>query len=234
MSIEKVYQRVGEEKLSKVGLLSGAGGYDQSCRKNANESAARLNIKIVADEQHGTGDTDLTAQLTKIRAAGPDAVLYCGAGSAASIAAKNYKQLGMTQRLYMTVGVGSIAYVAGSEGAAEGTRVTGSALLAFKDLPASDPIYATTKMFVETYEGTFKEAASNFGGYAYDALMLAVAALKKAGSTDKEKVRDAIESLHEFPGVTGIYTFSPTDHLGLTSEALRVLEVRGGEFRIVR
>ena len=234
MSIEKVYQRVGQEKLSKVGLLSGAGGYDQSCRKNANESAAASNIQIVADEQHGNGDTDLTAQLTKIRAANPDAVLYCGAGAASSIAAKNYKQLGMTPKLYMTVGVGSVAYIGGSEGAAEGTRVTGSALLAFKDLPASDPIYAATKNFVEAYEGTFKEPSSNFGGYAYDALMLAVTALKKAGSTDKEKVRDALESLQNFPGVTGIYTFSPTNHLGLTSEALRVLEVRGGEFRLVR
>ena len=44
---------------------------------------------------------------------------------------------------------------------------------------------AATRIFVEAYEGAFKEPASNFGGYAYDALMIAVAALKKAGSTDK-------------------------------------------------
>ncbi|WJR80838.1 ABC transporter substrate-binding protein [Bradyrhizobium sp. NP1] len=233
MSVEKILQRVQQEKLSRVGLLSGAGGYDQSCRKNAAAAAPRFNVTIVADEQHGNGDTDLTAQLTKIRAANPDAVIYCGAGASSSIAAKNYRQLAMTPKLYMTVGVGSTSYIEGAEGAAEGTRVTGSALLAFADLPPSDPIYAVTKNYVETYEGTFHEAASNFGGYAYDGLMIAVAALRKAGSADKEKVRDAIESLHSFPGVTGIYSFSPDNHLGLSSDALRILEVKGGRYHLV-
>ncbi|MCP4620306.1 MAG: ABC transporter substrate-binding protein [Bradyrhizobium sp.] len=234
MSVEKAYERIGQEGMSKVGLLSGAGGYDQSCRKNATEAAARYKMQIVADEQHGAGDTDLTPQLTKIRAAAPDAVIYCGAGASSSIAAKNYRQLGLKPKLYLTVGVGSTAYIEGSEGAAEGTRVTGSALLAFKDLAPEDPIYPATKTFVEAYESTFKEPASNFGGYAYDALMIAVAALRKAGSTDKEKVRDAIESLQKFAGVTGVYSFSATNHLGLTSEALRVLEVKDGQYRFAK
>jgi branched-chain amino acid transport system substrate-binding protein len=234
MSVEKAYERIGQEGLSKVGLLSGAGGYDQSCRKNANEAATRYKMQIVADEQHGAGDTDLTPQLTKIRAAAPDAVIYCGAGASSSIAAKNYRQLGLKPKLYLTVGVGSTAYIESSEGAAEGTRVTGSALLAFKDLSPEDPIYPATKTFVEAYEGAYKEPASNFGGYAYDGLMIAVAALKKAGSTDKEKVRDAIESLQKFAGVTGVYSFSATNHLGLTSEALRVLEVKDGQYRFAK
>lgn len=234
MSVEKVYDRVSRDGLKNVGLLSGAAGYDQSCRKNAQDAAPKFGVKVVADEQHGAGDTDLTAQLTKIRAANPDAVLYCGAGAASSIAAKNYRQLGMAPKLYMTVGVGSTAYIDGSEGAAEGTRVTGSALLAHTDVAPNDPIYEVTKAYVEAYEGAFKESASNFGGYAHDALMIAVAALRKAGTTDKEKVRNAIESLLAFPGVTGVYSFSPTDHLGLTSEALRVLEVRNGKYRLVK
>jgi branched-chain amino acid transport system substrate-binding protein len=234
MSVEKAYERIGQEGFSKVGLLSGAGGYDQSCRKNASEAAGRYKMQIVADEQHGSGDTDLTPQLTRIRAAGSDAVIYCGAGASSSIAAKNYRQLGLKQKLYMTVGVGSTAYIEGSEGAAEGTRVTGSALLAFKDLSPEDPIYPATRTFVEAYEGAFKEPASNFGGYAYDALMIAVAALEKAGSTDKEKVRNAIESLQKFPGVTGVYSYSATNHLGLTSEALRVLEVKDGQYRFAQ
>lgn len=233
MSVEKAFQRIQYEKLSRVGLLSGAGGYDQSCRKNAAAAAPHFGIAVVADEQHGNGDTDLTAQLTRIRAANPDAVIYCGAGAASSIAAKNYRQLAMKPKLYLTVGVGSTAYIAGSEGAAEGTRVTGSALLAFADISPTDPIYAVTKTYVEAYEGAFREATSNFGGYAHDGLMIAVAALRKAGSADKEKVRDAIESLKGFAGVTGVYSFSPENHLGLTPDALRVLEVKDGRYRLI-
>ena len=100
MSVEKVFMQVAVEGGSKVALLSGAGGYDQSCRKNAAELAPRMNIKLVADEQHGTGDTDMTAQLTNIRSAGADAILYCGFGAPSSIVAKNYRQLAIKPRLF--------------------------------------------------------------------------------------------------------------------------------------
>lgn len=233
MSLEKVFKQVAVEGGSKVALLSGAGGYDQSCRKNAADLAPRMNIKLVADEQHGTGDTDMTAQLTNIRGAGADAILYCGFGAPSSIVAKNYKQLAIKPRLYMTVGVGSRAYIEGADGAAEGSRVTGSAFLAFKDLSPSDPIYAISKKFYEAYRSSFNEEPSNFAGYAYDGMLLATEALRKAGSTDKEKVRDAVERLRGVAGVNGVYNMSATDHLGINADTLRTLEVRGGEFRLV-
>lgn len=233
MSVEKVFMQVAVEGGSKVALLSGAGGYDQSCRKNAAELAPRMNIKLVADEQHGTGDTDMTAQLTNIRSAGADAILYCGFGAPSSIVAKNYRQLAIKPRLYMTVGVGSRAYIEGADGAAEGSRVTGSAVLAFKDLSPGDPIYAISKKFYEAYRSSFNEEPSNFAGYAYDGMLLAAEALRKAGSADKEKVRDAVERLRGVEGVNGVYNMSATDHLGINADTLRTLEVRGGEFRLV-
>ena len=233
MSIEKVFGRVRQLNGAKVALLSGSGGYDQSCRKNATDMAAHAGIRIVADEQHGTGDSDMTAQLTKIRAANADAVLYCGFGAAASVVAKNYKQLALSPGLYMTVGVASRAYIDGSDGAAEGTFVTGSALLAYKDLAENDPIHAVTKSFVEAYVAAYKEQPSNFAGYAYDALLLATEAVRKAGSSDRAKLRDALEALNGVPGTNGVYAFSPTDHLGFSSRSLRVLEVRNDAYRLV-
>jgi branched-chain amino acid transport system substrate-binding protein len=232
MSVEKVFKRVKAEGGSTVALLSGAGGYDQSCRKNAMEMAPIVGVKLVSDEQHGTGDTDMTAQLTNIRSTNPDAVLYCGFGAPSSIVAKNHKQLAIKPRLYMTVGVGSVAYIEGASGAAEGSRVTGSAFLAFKDLPANDPIFAVSKKFYEAYKVSFKEEPSNFAGYAYDGILLATEALKKAASTDKEKVRDALESLQGVPGVNGVYNMTAKDHLGINADSLRVVEVRGGEYRL--
>lgn len=233
MSVENIYGRVKKEGGGKIALLSGAGGYDQSCRKNAKEMAAKHGIQLVADEQHGTGDTDVTAQLTNIRSTGADAVMYCGFGAPSSIVARNFKQLGLPNRLYMTVGVASRAYIEGAGGAAEGSRVTGSALLAFKDLPQSDPIYPVTKRFVDAYRAAFKEDPSTFAGYAYDALLIATEAVRKAGTTEKDKVRNALEGLRKVPGLNGIYSFSPSDHLGFSADAFRIVEVRGGEYRLV-
>ena len=75
---------------------------------------------------------------------------------------------------------------------------------------------------------------STFGGYAYDGLMLAVDAIKRAGGTDKAKVRDALEATKGFVGTSGTYNMSATDHMGLDLSAFRLLEVKGGDWTIVQ
>ena len=234
MSLERIYDKVRSSGLTRIALLSGAGGYDQSCRASAKEIAPKYGIEIVADELHGSGDTDMTVQLTNIRASNATATVYCGFGAPSSIVAKNHRQLGIKQRLIMTHGAASRAYIAGADGAAEGTWVTGSALLAFKDLPEEDAIYRVTKKFVDSYRAAYNEDPGTFSGYGYDALLLIAAAVEKAGSTEKEAVRDALESLSGVPGTNGVYAFSASNHLGFESASLRMLEVRDGEFRILR
>jgi hypothetical protein len=65
-------------------------------------------------------------------------------------------------------------------------------------------------------------------------LMLAVDAIKRAGSTDKAKVRDALEATKGFVATSGTFNMSPTDHMGLDLSAFRLLEVKGGDWSIVQ
>jgi branched-chain amino acid transport system substrate-binding protein len=64
--------------------------------------------------------------------------------------------------------------------------------------------------------------------------MLAVEAIKKAGGTDKAKVRDALESSRGYMGTAGVVNFSAADHLGLDLSAFRMLEVKGGTWTLVK
>jgi branched-chain amino acid transport system substrate-binding protein len=80
------------------------------------------------------------------------------------------------------------------------------------------------------YETLFKEDVSTFGGHAYDAFMVAIEGLKKAGEPDRAKVRDAIENLKGFVGTAGVFNFSPADHTGLGLEAFEMLTVKDGKF----
>lgn len=72
-----------------------------------------------------------------------------------------------------------------------------------------------------------------FGGYAHDAFLILVDALNRADSTKPTAIRDAIEKTSKLAGTTGVYTFSPTNHLGLDLSAFRVLEIRGGKWKVV-
>ena len=80
------------------------------------------------------------------------------------------------------------------------------------------------------YESRFLSDVSTFGGHAYDGLMLAVEAMKRAKSTDKAMVRDAIEGVRGYMGTAGVVNMSAKDHMGLDNTAFRMLEVRGGNW----
>ena len=69
-----------------------------------------------------------------------------------------------------------------------------------------------------------------FGGMAHDNFLIAIDAIKRAGTTDKAKVRDAIESTKGFIGTGGEITMSPKDHMGLGVDSLRLLQVKDGKW----
>jgi branched-chain amino acid transport system substrate-binding protein len=235
MACEKVFVDVQSRKLSKIALISGAGGFDKSMRAECLKVAAKHKIEVVADETYGAGDTDMTAQLTKIKnTAGVQAVLNPGFGQGPAIVTKNYRQIGIAVPLYQSHGVASKEFIKLAGAAAEGVRLPAAALLIADDLPASDPQRSVVVNYKKDYESRFKSEVSTFGGHAYDGLMLAIEAIKKAGSTDKAKVRDALEGIRGYMGTAGVVNMSPTDHMGLDLTAFRMLEVKGGNWTEVK
>ncbi len=235
MACEKIFIDMQSRKLAKIALISGPGGFDKSMRAECLKVAAKHGIAVVADETYGAGDTDMTAQLTKIKnTAGVQAVLNPGFGQGPAIVTKNYRQLGIGVPLYQSHGVASKEFIKLAGAAAEGVRLPAAALLVADDLPNSDAQRSVVVSYKHEYESRFKSDVSTFGGHAYDGLMMAVEAIKKAGGTDKAKVRDALEGIHGYMGTAGVVNMSASDHMGLDLSAFRMLEVKGGNWTLVK
>jgi branched-chain amino acid transport system substrate-binding protein len=234
-AVEKIFIDMKSRGLSKVGMLSGSGGFGKSCQKNANALASGAGIEILADETHGKGDTDMTPQITKIKGtAGVQTFLYCGFGAATSIVAKNVKQLGLDVPHYQTHGSASMKFVNGAEGAAEGVRLPAAALLVVDQLADDHPQKAVASAYKAAYETRYKDSISTFGGHAYDGLLIATNAITSVGSTDKEAVRAAIEKTNNLVGVDGIFSMSADDHLGLNNDSFVMVEVKDGGWKLVK
>ncbi len=235
MACEKIFVDMRARNLSRVAIISGAGGFDKSMRGECLKVARQHGVDVVGDETYGAGDTDMTAQLTKIRnAPGVQAVLNAGFGQGPALVTKNFRQLGITLPLYQSHGVASKEFIKLAGDAAEGVRLPASALLVAESLPDSDAQKKVVVSYKREYEGRFKSEVSTFGGHAYDGLMLAVEAMKKAGTTDKAKVRDALESLRGYMGTAGVINMSAQDHMGLDLSAFRMLEVRKGDWSLAK
>ena len=234
MAAEKVFEDMKKRGISKIALLSESSGFGQSGKKETEGVAAKYGITLVANETYGPKDTDMSPQLTKIKnTAGVQGVFIFGLGQGPAIATKNYKQLGITLPLYHAHGVASEEFIKLAGPAAEGIRLPAAALLVASKLDAKDPQKPIVTAYSKSFSDKWKTDVSSFGGHAYDGLMLAVDAIRRAGSTDKAKVRDAIEATKGYIGTGGIVNMSATDHMGLDLTAFRMLEVKNGDWTLV-
>jgi branched-chain amino acid transport system substrate-binding protein len=232
---ERIFVDMKARGATKIALITGPGGFDKSMRGQCMGVAKKHGIEILADESYGAGDTDMTAQLTKIKNTnGVQAVLNCGFGQGPAIVTKNYRQLSIGHPLYQSHGVASKAFIQLAGGAADGVRLPAAALLVADSLPGSDPQKKVVLAYKNEYESRFKSDVSTFGGHAYDGLMIAVDALKRAGVVDKAVVRDAIENTRALMGTAGEFNFSAADHVGLDVSGFRMLEISRGNWTLAR
>jgi branched-chain amino acid transport system substrate-binding protein len=234
MAAEKVFAEMKKRNLKKIALLSESSGFGQSGRKESMAVAAKYDIEIVANETYAPKDTDMTAQLAKIKnVPGVQAIFVFGLGQGPALVSKNIAQLAIKLPHYESHGVASEEFIKLAGAAAEGIRLPAAAVLVPAKLAANDPQKQVVNGYVKNYSERYKADVSTFGGHAYDALMLYVGAVKKAGSFDKEKVRTAIESTRNFVGTGGVVNMSATDHLGLDASAFKMLEIRNGDWTLV-
>jgi branched-chain amino acid transport system substrate-binding protein len=234
-AITWIYRTMKEKGISKIAVLSSTDGFGAAGKKQLETAAPAEGIEILVNEVYDKQATDLTDVLTKVKGkAGVQAVVNWSIVPAQSIVAKNMKQLGLDVPLFQSHGFGNLRYVQQAGVAAEGTLFPAGRLLVVDELPDSHPQKQVLAAYKKDYESRYKEDVSTFGGHAYDALMIVVEALKKAGTPDREKVRDAIENLQGFVGTAGVFNFSPTDHTGLDLTAFEMLTVKDGKFTIYK
>ncbi|HNW30062.1 MAG TPA: ABC transporter substrate-binding protein [Spirochaetota bacterium] len=228
-AVQKIFEVMKKKGISKIGIVSSNDGFGIAGKEQLEKIAPTQGIQILISEVYDKKATDLTGVLTKLKAKNVQAVINWSIVPAQSIVAKNMKQLNMNVPLFQSHGFGNIKYVKEAGEAAEGIIFPCGRLLIADSLPDNHPQKALLMKYKKDYESKYGEDASTFGGHAYDAMLVLVEAIKKAGS-DKEKVRDAIENLKGVAGTAGIFNFSPQDHNGLDINAFDVLTVKGGKF----
>jgi branched-chain amino acid transport system substrate-binding protein len=155
MACEKIFVDMRARGIERIALISGPGGFDKSMRGQCLETAKKHGIQVVADETYGAGDTDMTAQLTKIKnTPGVQAVLNAGFGQGPAIVTKNFRQAAVNVPLYQSHGVASKEFLKLAGDAAEGVRLPAAALLVADGLPDSDPQKKVVVAYKRDYEGS--------------------------------------------------------------------------------
>src|SRR3954469_15879539 len=185
-------------------------------------AAEKAGLNIVAIESFAGKDTDFSAQLTKVKALKPDAIGISALVEPVSGVLLQARQLGFGKETLFVGGNGSNSPKLGEiAGAASDGLIVGSPWFIGKD----DPV---NKQFVAKFKAKYGRDPDQFPAQAYDCMHIVAEAIDRAGSTDADKLREALLAT-KHNGVMGPFTF--TDHRDPAStEGVVVLMMQGGKF----
>lgn len=183
------------------------------------ERANRYGIQIVADEKYTRGDIDYTAQLTKLRGAGADAILDWSRYHEGALIAKQVKQMGIKLPIFGSDGAAHPKYIELGGDAVEGVYY------ATHFSPATSGHLPVARKLVEKVRAKYGKAPDFIHAEAYDAALVALDAIRRAGSLDRDKIRQAITTT-DLDGTRGRIRF---DKNGDPTFDTHVVKIVGGK-----
>jgi len=233
LAVGRIYEYLQKTKQTNVSILTVSDGFGASGREQLKSQAAKYGITVVSDDTYGPKDTDMTAQLTKIRGSHSQAIICWGTNPGPALVAKNVHQLGIKTPLFMSHGVSSKKFIELAGDAAEGIKLPSGKVVVADMLPSSDKQKKSLMAFVKDYQKHYRTEGDHFGGHAWDAVMLIRNAID-SGAYTAAAIRDQLEKTRGFAGIGGSFNYSAHDHAGLGKDAFVLVEVRKKDWMIVK
>lgn len=210
------------KNYKKVALITDNSDLGQLTNRFFKAGLEKSGIQVVSEEVVPGGSTTADPQMQKVRAANPDALFMTGVLTPENaLILRSYRQLGLKTPVLGNYNLSIPVYSTVAKGLMDG--------VVFVD--AFDPNKAETKRFIDAFKKDTGNEPYNLNGYGYDGLMLAADAIKRAGGTDKEKVREAMQATKSFTGVMGgvgaVYGFADGKRTGFDTNGMVVRVYEG-------
>ena len=234
-AIGEIYSYMQSVNISKIALITATSGFGAAGLDILKADAPDYGMTIVNEQTFDEGDTSMQSQLTNIKGTDAEAVICWATDKESATIAKDMETLNMAIPLYCSHGIANMAFIDAAGDAANGVIFPAGKLLIADLVPADDPQKEVLTNYIADYEALGEGSFSTFGGHAYDALSVVVIALKEMDegldlADARAAVRDGLEVISNFAGTGGVFTMSPTDHLGMAPGSLAMIEIVDGEW----
>jgi branched-chain amino acid transport system substrate-binding protein len=217
----------------KLALLHSTDGSGTMGAQGVMDSVAKFGATIVATERFEPADLNMIPQLTKIKAANPDAIILYTNSAPGAVIAKNYQQLGMKIPVVGSHGLPTPEFlnIAGPIAESAKWMVMGMKVHCPDSISPDDPYRKNIyDPFQKALRERFNREVTSWHANAYDAMYMVAQALQIAGTSDRTALRNALEKVR-YSGLLGaVWTYSPTDHDGQGIEGVEPLMVKGGKW----
>ena len=230
----KILQDIQRRGISKIALITGDSGFALSMKEQCASMTDYYGMTIVGSQMYPSQTRRVAEPLQRLaKLADVQAVLALDFGSAPPYLAQAYRKADFKVPLYQTHAQVGDDYLDLAGAAAEGVRMPVPLLTVAGELPDSDPSRRILRAYIDAYKRKWDVVPNFYGAYAHDALLIAVAAIARAGGVGKAAVRNAIEATDGFVGAVGTYRLNAQDHMGLDLASFRMAEIQGGTWVLI-
>jgi branched-chain amino acid transport system substrate-binding protein len=228
--------------VKRVATIAVNDAYGEGWIREFRPLAEQAGLTIVASELYGAKDPSTTAQALKLIAGNPDAILVAASGTPGTLPQIALAERNFRGKVYQTTGVVNADFVRVGGKAVEGTLIAANPLSVADQLPDGHPAKSAALTFTRKFDAAFGAGTTSaFAGYAWDAVLIAQAAVPVASAKAKpgteefrSALRDAIEGIRGVATTAGPVTMSAQDHNGYAADAPVIITVKNGRFTLVQ
>jgi len=241
LMMDAVARDMKKRGIKTVAYIGFSDGWGDIVLKATESHAAAAGFRIVANERYARNDTSVVGQVLKIIATNPDAVMVGGSGTGGALPQVALRERGYKGPIYHNHGTVNAEFIKIGGKNVEGAIAPTGPIVVADELPAGYATKAVGEDFMKRYEAKFHLGRNAFAGYSYDAVLLvdaaAQVALKKARPGTPEfraALRDALENVKDVVGTHAVYTMTPANHNGMDERARVLVEVKDGQWRLMK
>lgn len=220
---------------SKVACIQTADAAGDSYSTTLEAAVEQYDLDLVATESFQSGDTDVSAQLSRIRDADPDVIFSCNSGSNLIPVLQGVRQLGMATPVFAGNGSTVFPVVDAAVGLIPdgGLFSVGNWMLIPDEMPESYAGADLVREYIDSYSERFDGRPDVLSASAVDSLLIVAEAMRQVDDPeDGDQVAEAIEGLQDYQGLLSSYSFSPDDHRGSQIQPLIVSWTNDGNFTL--
>jgi branched-chain amino acid transport system substrate-binding protein len=211
-------------RLKRFGFLYvnddfGKGGFDAFV-----EAGRKHGMSITTEERYSRGDLDFTAQLTRIRATNPDAIVEWSRYTEGALIHRQIKQMGWDVARFGSDGIAAPAFLDLARDAANGV------IYPTHFSPATSSNLPAAQAFIELVRKTYNKPPDYVHAQAFDAIHIAIAAIERANSADRTAVRNALRQT-DHQSVRGPFKFDQKGDPTLVTHMVRIVDIKETDAR---
>jgi len=224
-----------------VGFIGFSDAYGDGWLVETTRALNAMTIKVVGVERYARNDASVAAQVAKLMAAKPDAMLVAGSGTPAALPQKALHEAGYTGKYYQTHGAATMDFILLGGKDVEGTVLPAGPMLVASQLPDSNPVKVLAEEYIKKYEAAYGAGSvAAFGAYAYDAatrlqsaVPVALRSAKPGTPEFRAALRDALEGAYGLVLTHGVSETTAQDHSGFDKRARVMVTIQDGAWKLL-